>query len=469
MSDATRADLHDALAKAAVVEQQLALQYLYAAASLQWIPPVDLAPDDPLHVTYEDARGAAMTLLLLARQEMEHQSWVLNLMVAIGAAPPAFDDPPMPMELPVGGPAMLAPFSEASLLRFIAYERPDHLDDPAGPCTAPKDLQTALEALEGMDPGYGTRDASAVYDHYVQIYNDLIEVELTAGPVVLPPDEQQGIQVVPDPVYGVSGGKVESFEQSLAAVDQVILEGEGGAPASLWWALSDEVRHAAHQHGIPPDGPPPSTTVAADQSHYCRLLELWPLVSSGAVTVPLLDVPTNPALPDRVGGASNPGLELITHPFSMQLVAMGETAYGILLDALRITYSATALDPADADAIHWTAYFQSMTMVVRPLLMVLARLPRNVGGGPARAGMTFRATDRYEGAYDGTCDDARRSVVARLSDLSERLGKLVDGGSALPDDTTNRSTVLRLLEGLPHDLRRIGENLAVDSSTPLGN
>ncbi len=81
VSDANRADLHDALAKAAVVEQQLALQYLYAAASLQWIPPVDLAPDDPSQVTYEDARGAAMTLLLLARQEMEHQSWVLNLMV----------------------------------------------------------------------------------------------------------------------------------------------------------------------------------------------------------------------------------------------------------------------------------------------------------------------------------------------------------------------------------------------------
>lgn len=469
MNDATRADLHGALAKAVVVEQQLGLQYLYAAASLQWVPPADLPPDDPSQVTYEAARGAAKTLLLLARQEMEHQSWALNLLVAIGAAPPAFDDPPLPMQLPVGGPALLQPFSRASLLRFIADERPDHLDDPAGPCAAPRDLQAALADLEHTDSGYGTPDASAIYDHYASIYNDLVEVELTDGPVVLPPDEQQGTQVVPDPVYGVSGGTVESFEDALAAVDQVVLEGEGGSSATLWWGLDDEARQAAVQHGIPGSGPPPPTTMPADRSHYCRLIELWPLVSSGTVTVPVLGVPTNPALADRGGQDSSPvALELITHPFSVQLVAMGEAAYGILLDALRITYSATKLDPTDADAIHWTAYFQSMTMVVRPLLMVLARLPRDTGGGPARAGMTFRAVGRFEGAFDDTCGDARRSVVSRLRELSDGLGELIGDGSALPRDTTDRPIVLRLLRGLQHDVLRIGENLSVDSSTPLG-
>lgn len=469
MNDATRADLHDALAKAAVVEQQLGLQYLYAAVSLQWIPPDDLPPDDPSQVTYEAARGAAKTLLLLARQEMEHQSWVLNLLLATGVAPPAFDDPPMPMELPVGGPALLQPFSHDSLLRFIADERPDHVDDPAGPCIAPHDLQMALAALEGTDSGYGTPDASAIYDHYVKIYDDLVAVELTDGPVVLPPDEQQGTQVVPDPVYGVIGGTVESFEDALAAVDQVVLEGEGGSSATLWWGLGDEARRAAVLHGVPADGPPPPTTMTADRSHYCRLVELWPLVSSGSVTVPVLDVPTNPALPGRSGQVpDSAGLELITHPFSVQLVAMGEAAYGILLDALRITYRARGLDPMDANAIHWTAYFQSMTMVIRPLLMVLARLPRDTGGGPGRAGMTFRAVGRYEGIFDATCDDARRSVVTRLRDLSENLGVLIGDGSALPQDTTDRSVVLRLLRGLQQDLLRIGENLAVDSSTPLG-
>ena len=469
MNEVTRADLHAALAQAVVIEQQLGLQYLYAAASLQWVPPAELPSDDPAQVAYEAARGAATTLLLLARQEMEHQSWVLNLLLATGAAPPAFDDPPMPMELPVGGPALLQPFSRASLLRFIAEERPDHLDDPAGPCTAPHDLRTALAAIEGTDPGYGTPDASGIYDHYVEIYDELVDVELTDGPLVLPLDEQRGTQVVPDPVYGISGGNVESFEDALRAVDQVVLEGEGGSSTTLWWGLDDDARQAAVGHGVPAGGPPPPTTMPADRSHYCRLVGLWPLVSAPTVTVPTLDVPTNPALPDRAGEVADAStLELITHPFSVPMVELGERAYGILLDALRITYSATGLDPMDANAIHWTAYFQSMTMVVRPLLMVLARLPRDVSGGPARAGMTFRATGRYEGSFDGTCDDARRHVVARLRDLSERLGALVGDGSALPRETTDRPLVQRLLLGLQHDVLRIGENLAVDSSTPLG-
>jgi hypothetical protein len=454
---ATPANLQDDLAAALVVEHQLGLQYLYAAASLQWIPPADLAPDDPSQVLYEAARGAAMTLLLLARQEMEHQSWVLNLMLATGAAPPAFDESSMPMELPVGGPALLQPFSQAFLLRLIADERPDHLDDPAGPCSAPADLQAALAALESTDPdGFGTPSSSAIYDHYVKIYHDLIDVERTNGPVVLPPSQQQGVQVVPDPVYGISGGTVESFGDALAAVDQVVLEGEGGASASLWWGLDDQSREAAIAQGIPADGPPPPNTMAPAQSHYCRLVGLWPLVSSGTPTVPVLEVPTNPTL------------EMITNPFSAQLAQVAEAAYGILLDALRITYSATGLNSMDANAIHWTAYFQSMTMVIRPLLMVLARLPLDNSGGLARAGMTFQAVGRYEGAFDPNCLDARQSVVTRLGELSNVLGTLVGAGSAVPDDTTDRPVVMRLLEGLQPDLLRIGENLAADSSTPLG-
>ncbi|NNE13225.1 MAG: hypothetical protein HKN41_13375 [Ilumatobacter sp.] len=468
MNDATRADLHDALAQAVVVEQQLGLQYLYAAASLQWIPPADLAPDDPAQVTYEAARGAAKTLLLLARQEMEHQSWALNLLLATGAGTPAFDTGPMPMELPVGGPALLQPFSRDSLLRFIADERPDHLDDPAGPCSAPSDLQKALAELESTDSGYGTPDASAIYDHYAAIYRDLVHVELNSGPVVLPPDQQHGVQVVPDPVYGVSGGTVESFGDALAAIDQVVLEGEGGSSTVLWWSLTDEERSGARGHGIPADGPPPPTTMSADRSHYCRLVELWPLVQSGTVTVPVLEVPSNPALADEDDEIGAAPFEYITHPFSAEIVKLGEAAYGVLLDALRITYSANALDDTDAEAIHWTAYFQSMTMVIRPLLMVSARLPRHPGGGTERAGMTFRATDRFDGAFDGTCDDARRSVVARLGTLSERLGVILGDGSLVPEDTIDRPVVLRLLQGLQGDLLRIGENLSVDSSTPLG-
>lgn len=466
MKGASRDDLHAALAQAAAVEFQLGLEYLYTAASLQWIPPKGLAHDDPAQVSYENARGAAKTLLLLARQEMEHQSWALNLLIATGGTPPTFDAPTLPVELPVGGPARLEPFSPSALLRYVAQERPDDLDMPPAPCDASPRLRAALVELEATDPdGYGTPSASAIYDHYVGIYKAIVAVEVHDGPVVVPPDQQRGTQVVPDPVYGVMGGTITTFESALEAVDQVVLEGEGGASSTLWEALTEQEREGAKAHGIPAAGPPASTTTTADRSHYCRLVELWSLLEGGNTTVPVLDVPTNPALP---GQDRAPDAGIITHPYSVEMVGIGELAHGILLDALRVTYEATGLDPMDADAIHWTAYFQSMTMVIRPLLMVLARLPRDTSGGPARAGMTFRAVDRYDGDFDGTCDEARRDIVARLRKLSAKLEPWVGDGAPVPAETTDRSSVVILLQGLQRDLLRIAENLAVNSSTPLG-
>jgi len=107
--------------------------------------------------------------------------------------------------------------------------------------------------------------------------------------------------------------------------------------------------------------------------------------------------------------------------------------------------------------------------VIRPLLMLRARLPRDTSGGSARAGMSFRAVDRFDGAFGGKSVEARKSIVARLAALSERLATLVGDGSTAPADTTDRDLVVRLLVGLQQDLLRIGENLAVESSTPLGD
>lgn len=452
-----RVALHDALREAAVVEQQLCLQYLYAAASLQWRPPADASPE--AQVAHERARGAAMTLLLLARQEMEHQGWVHNLLVATGATPPAFDAPPMPHRLPFGGPARLQAFSRDALVRFIAYERPDHLDDPAGPCAAPPDLVLALQAYEEEHPRSGDPAHAAILDHYVALYKALVRVAAEDPPLVT---DTWGRQVTTGDDYDVSLGSVGSLTDALAAVDQIVLEGEGGSAASLWWSLTDEERQQAVDHGVPVDGPSAPATTTPDRSHYCRLVELWSLVSGAEVDVPVLDVPTDPTLDPAVGGDG-----LITHPYSVEVAEVAEAVHGVVLDGLRISWGAH-LPAMDALALSEVAFFQSMTMCVRPLLMVLARLPRtSEPHDPRRAGMTFRAVGRFHGSYAAPAIEARSSVVKRLRTLSDALGRLVDG-TPPPDSTIDADLVTQLLDGLRYDLGRIGDNLAADSTSPLG-
>lgn len=454
---AWRGTLHAQLREAAVVEQQLALQYLYAAASLQWRPPPAASPAQQL--AHERARGAAMTLMLLARQEMEHQGWVANLLVATGAEPPAFDAPSLPHRLPFGGPARLQAFGREALVRFIAYERPDDLDAPTAPCTMPEDLQAALVEFEAAHPGSGGSHHAAILHHYTGLYRTLIEVAAADPPLVR--REPRGGQVVQER-YDVALERVTSLTDALAAVDQVVLEGEGGSAASLWWSLPDRLRRLAVALGVPVDGPPPPTTTTPDRSHFCRLVGLWPLVSDPALTVPVLDVPTDPSLDGEPGA---PGR--ITHPYTRAITEVAEGVHGVVLDGLRVSWAARSLPDLDALALSEVAFFQSMTMCVRPLLMVLARLPRTEDvDDPRRGGMTFRATGRYEGPFTDPLVPARTSLVTRLEALADRLAGVAEAGP--PPGTTDPDLVRALLVGLQADLARIGANLAVDSTAPLG-
>jgi hypothetical protein len=122
----SRRSLWYALAEAAEMEHAICIQYLFAAFSLKKdASEGGLSPRQSRFV-----QDAAATLLLVARQEMEHLGLVTNLLTATGGAP-YFRRPDLPK--PAGhygnlGAFSLTRFSPETLQRFIEFEKPEPLN-----------------------------------------------------------------------------------------------------------------------------------------------------------------------------------------------------------------------------------------------------------------------------------------------------------------------------------------------------
>src|SRR6201996_7066735 len=78
----SKPELIAALQEASEIEQQLMIQYLYAAFSLK------KQPDERCSAAqYESVRRWGSTILMVARSEMEHLALVNGLLTALGANP----------------------------------------------------------------------------------------------------------------------------------------------------------------------------------------------------------------------------------------------------------------------------------------------------------------------------------------------------------------------------------------------
>ena len=140
-----RTDLIQALCDAAQLEHGLCCAYLYAAFSIkrrvdEGVPPHRLP----------DLRTWESTLLLIARQEMDHLGTVANLLTAVGGMP-YMQNPSFPIATDRYGqlPALpLEKFSQDTLKRFLQFEQPEwaHLAD-----IIQNQLEKAKSHLQGLD------------------------------------------------------------------------------------------------------------------------------------------------------------------------------------------------------------------------------------------------------------------------------------------------------------------------------
>lgn len=388
-----RADLIQALTVASQLEHGLMLMYLYAAFSMKSFTE-EFAPSKEPEVLRNKVRDWEARVLLVARQEMEHLGFVCNMLTAIGGNQ-YFDRPnfPAPNQYwPVDLPIELERFNKRSLLRFLAYEKPENLVDPLiDPLllelTPPKARLAAPQPIEVRFTSIGD-----LYKQIRMAFESLPDDQL----FVVPPSSQVnndtlfGDGSMTKPTYDMFIFKVYDRLSAINAVDEIIEQGEGtltNGPVAI--AQLDPGCHYMLFRSIFIDymggeanvGKPESAFEAARK---CVRNPAWELHQ---------DTITRSTFNGN-GVQSEMSVAIISHPWTRDIMGITNTAYESLMQMLIRLY--TGADNAnEINGLVQTVFFPMMTMVIRPLSELMSLLPAfkdGTGGYTAGAGFEFFRT-----------------------------------------------------------------------------
>ncbi|MGH3003048.1 MAG: ferritin-like domain-containing protein [Gaiellaceae bacterium] len=360
----TRDDLAHLLTQAAETEHMLCCQYLFAGVSLK--------QERSEGLTYEQqalVHDWGLLLFTIARQEMEHLGLVCNLLTAIGAAP-HFVRPNFPQGsnyFPVR--MSLEPLSEATIKRFVCFERPRDV--------APKDAfceEAAADGPASSPPAlpeyvpYEIRSIEDLYDRIAQVLRDipLSDAELFIGP---PNAQIDGSLLHVDwPRPGALGGiwdvtlfDIVDRKTAQQAIDLIIEQGEGTPGDSefthyRWFRqMLDEYRRL---HAADPAFDPARKAVA------------------NPCLYPHDDAPT---------------ARLITNPDARDVLDLFNGVYELLLLLLVRLYAYSDENQNQITALVY-CLFPLMTQIMRPIAMLLTELPADDPPGAARAAPGFEVT-----------------------------------------------------------------------------
>ncbi|MBK9035754.1 MAG: hypothetical protein IPL61_31645 [Myxococcales bacterium] len=377
----TRADLIDALGRAAELEHAIMCQYLYAAFSLDPSAPA-LTPADS-----ETVRGFMMGCLLIARQEMEHLGLVSNLLVAIGA-PPNFDRPNLPLppmyyqlELPLALVPFGATFLElAARLEAPCEEPPDHPPHPY--------YTSIAEVYERLRAGFVTLGSPGAPT----------AATLFLGPQA-PQLENTSFGAAPGQIwYDITLARVTDLTSALAAIDLIRIQGEGATPTVLAAPMLLDVQ-------------------ADTTSHYARVVAMhqaWDALLPAARAAALRPVPANPISYQHGDVDPDATVCLFRDPRAVALATLGVRAYELMLLMLTRQYGASDATPADLAMYQAIAFFPLMTTVVRPVSEMLVQLP--AGDGHHAAAFTFELDGPIRAYRDRASFHVQ--LVERFEDLA---------------------------------------------------
>lgn len=381
----TREELIDALGRAAEIEHAIMCQYLYAAFSLDFHSRA-LAPADS-----ETVRGFVMSLLLIARQEMEHLGLVSNLLVAVGA-PPNFDRPNLPLPpyyYQLDLPLALLPFGDEFLALAERLEAP--CDDPTP--HHPHPYFTSIAAIyERLRDGFETLGAPGAP---------------TAATLFLgaraPQPNNVDFGAEPGQIwYDLTLFAVTDLATALAAIDLIRVQGEGATPTVL------------------ARGPAMN---ADTTSHHARVLAMraaWAALDAEARAAALRPVPANPVSYSHGDVDPDASTCLFRDPAAVALAGLGVRSYELILLLLARLYGTSDATADDRAMYLGIAFFPLMTTVVRPVGELLVQLPAGDG--------------RHSAAFTFELDGPIRAYPDRASfhlQLGERMSALADGFAAL--------------------------------------
>ena len=399
---ANRARVAELLTEAAEIEHDVLCQYLFAGFTMK--KTVD--EGGVTHLQLEMMRVWQGTLMTIARQEMEHLGIVNNLLTAIGESPYMWRAPyPLSSRhYPVHFVSALEPFGLASLLRFIRIEMPEPTAD-------------ALPVLRKYDvPAPAGDDFNTIAALYREIAVLFQALARDGNPFVGPPSAQltlqtmvpmsgflRGISLPPSArVYGIEILPVSDLPSALAAITQIVDEGEGGG-----------------------DG------VSAEASHFGRFVAMYAALRDEMVRDPAFQ-PGRPVVRNPKS-APNPAYAkeatIITDPVTRKVSEAFDAAYATMLTLLVRFLAHTDETPAEIATLQSAAFFPMMTTIIRPLAEALTLLPAHPGG-TATAGPSFDIARRVEFLPHRAA--AWRVLASDLAGLAERAAELAAETSLAP-------------------------------------
>jgi Ferritin-like len=345
-----RIRLAELLSEAAELEHGLMCQYLYAAFSLKRQPEEGVS-----WAQLELMRRWEASIMLVARQEMEHLGLVNNMLTAIGEAP-YFERPNFPLgprHYRIDIPFKLERLTPGALSRFIEFEMPRQPDHGS--------KQRLAAAVPTVKAGH-FQTIGQLYAEVLALFTELDQLdssELWIGP---PGAQFVTTEVIPVPIRGVSLAGKAVYDVNLVAVKDL---------PSAEQAIAQILKEG---EGIPT--PTPS-------SHFARFLAIAEELAAAQREDPGFD-PARPVIEDPRGHITNRATRAVADLF--------ELAYGTLMLMLMRYFAHADETQAELAALQQTAFFPLMTTAIRPLGEVLTLLPAQVGHPTPTAGASFTFT-----------------------------------------------------------------------------
>jgi hypothetical protein len=457
----TREQLVEYLWEAAEIEHQLLVQYLYAAFTLKRQPDPRCSP-----AQLEFVRRWGSTLLMVARQEMEHLALVNGMLSAIDADP-YFSRENLPRQStyylgahlarrspgtavqPCDVPFLFERFNVPTISRFVCAESPSYevLEESGSPipcwCFGTPEHPCRHSTIEGyrslLLSGTPDEDVFPLARTHLKAADPLqpgsADIELRPGTI---PELYRRISRAFHRIPGLFTGNPQrqvflpiEFQINIFPITDL---------ASLDLATGLIVEEG---EGI--DSPP------GFQSHFHRFFtirdELDRLLGE--------DPDFEPALPVM----RNPSAEKIADGFTRAVFELFNESYVTLLFVLTSLYrnfqAGQSSYPYLGTALQSVAFGPIMTMLLRPLAEILAHLP--TGHGDETAGPNYEITPEQERLlvhYD----------PATLGDINfflDRLGTIIDRLTALAGESPSAEVrarleyVLQSVTALTNGLRRV--------------
>jgi rubrerythrin len=412
---AKRDRLGELLATAAELEHSVICQYLFVAFSMKDHPDEGGVSWEQL----EAMRRWQATILLIARQEMEHLGLVSNLLTAIGEAP-HFLRPEFPIAssyFPAYDPPSLEPFGVGALQRLVRLERPATIEAADAELVRVHEVDVDAPVKESV---------ASLYEEIEQLMADLDGPDLWIGP---PSAQRETAEVIPVPVrgltlppnariYDISFTPVGDLTSARAVIQQIIEEGEGG----------------------------PGTT---SPSHFSRLL---------GIVAELRQVQAkDPSFAPARAVMRDPKRQAVTNPAALAVFDLFADAYDAVILLLMRYFGQTDETAPEVLGLQQAVFFPMMTAVVRPLGEVLMQLPAGSTAG-VNAGPSFAFGRRL--AFLPHREAAWSLIGQHLASMADTAMSVAAGGYAEP--------IGKRLQFVAENLARISSNFELSMDPPRG-